>query len=113
MALFIKLRVKLLYSIANHPQTDGSSEQTNQTVKIALCFFVYALEDLIYWLEVLSYIQSILNNTLSFTTGKTSNKITYGFSPRKPLDLVSPSSLPNIYVARADIANTISFTLAN
>lgn len=44
-ALFIKLGVKLLYSIAYHPQTDGSSEHTNQTMEIALQFFIYAMED--------------------------------------------------------------------
>lgn len=34
--LFKKLGVKLLYSTAYHPQTDGSSERMNQTVEIAL-----------------------------------------------------------------------------
>lgn len=38
-ALFTKLGVKLLYSIAYHPQINGSSERINQTVKIALRFF--------------------------------------------------------------------------
>ena len=42
---FTKLEVKLLYSIAYHPQINESSKRTNQTVEIALCFFVYALED--------------------------------------------------------------------
>ena len=37
-ALFDMLRVKLLYSTAYHPQTDGSSERTNQTVEIAIRF---------------------------------------------------------------------------
>ena len=44
-ALFTKLGVKLLYSIAYHPQTDGSSKRINQTVEIALQFFIYVLED--------------------------------------------------------------------
>lgn len=44
-ALFTKLGVKLLYSTAYHPQTDGLSERTNQTVEITLRFFVHALED--------------------------------------------------------------------
>lgn len=43
--LFVKLGVKLLYSTAYYPQTDGSSERTNQKVEIALRFFVHALED--------------------------------------------------------------------
>lgn len=79
--------VKLLYSTAYHPQTDGSSERTNQTVEIALRFFVHALEDPALWPEVLPRFQSVLNNTFFSTTGKTPNKIAYGFSPRRPLDL--------------------------
>ena len=112
-ALFPKLGVKLLYSTAYHPQTDESSERTNQTVEIALCFFDHALEDPSCWPEVLPRIESILNNTLSSTTGKTPNKIAYGFLPRKPLDLISFFSLPDTYIARADAADAISFALAN
>ena len=54
-----------------------------------------------------------MNNTSSSTTGKTPNKIAYGFLPRRPLDLISLSSLPDTYVARADAADAISFALAN
>jgi transposase InsO family protein len=38
--LFNKLGTKLLMSTAYHPQTDGQSERTNQTVEIALRFFL-------------------------------------------------------------------------
>ena len=113
ITLFPKLGVKLLYSIAYHPQIDGSSERTNQTFEIALRFFVHALEDLSYWPEVLPHIQSILNNTSSSITGKTPHEIAYGFLPRRPLDLISFSSLSDTYIARADVADAISFALAN
>ena len=105
--------MKLLYSTAYHSQTDGSSERTNQTVEIALRFFVHALEDPSLWPEVLPQIQSILNNTSSSTTGKTPNEVAYGFSPRRPLDLLSPPGLPAAFQARADAADAISFALAN
>lgn len=36
----------MLYSMAYHLQTDSSSEQTNQTVKITLCFFIHGLDNL-------------------------------------------------------------------
>ena len=55
-SLFEKLGVKLLYSTAYHPQTDGSSERTNQTVEIALHFFVHALVDPSEWPQVLPHI---------------------------------------------------------
>ena len=111
--MFARLGVKLLYSTAYHPQTDDSSEHTNQTVEIALRFFVHALEDPSLWPEVLPRIQSILNNTSSSTTGKTPNEIAYGFSLRRPLDLLSDPLLPNTFQARADTADAISFALAN
>ncbi len=112
-ALFAKLRVKLLYSTAYHPQTDGASERTNQTVEIALRFFVHAMDDPSRWPEVLPRIQSLLNNTSSSTTGKTLNEVAYGFSPRRPLDLYSATTLPDTYVACAAAADAISFALAN
>lgn len=55
-ALFIKLGVKLLYSIAYHPQPDRSSKYINQIVEIVLYLFVHALEDMSYWLKVLLHI---------------------------------------------------------
>ena len=112
-ALFTKLGVKLLYSTAYHPQTDGSSERTNQTVEIALRFFIHAMDDPSCWPEVLPQIQSLLNNTSSSTTGKTPNEIAYGFSPRRPLDLCSAVASPDTYVARAEATDAVSFALAN
>ena len=111
--LFARLGVKLLYSTAYHPQTDGSSERTNQAVEIALRFFIHALEDPSLWPEVLPRIQSILNNTSSSTTGKTPNEIAYGYSPRRPLDLLSDPLLPNTFQAHTDATDAISFALAN
>ncbi len=112
-ALFAKLGVKLVYSMVYHPQTDNASECTNQTVEIALRFFVYAMDDPLRWPEVLPRIQSLLNNTSSTTIGKTPNEVAYGFSPRRPLDLCSATTLPDTYVARAAAADAILFALAN
>lgn len=112
-ALFTKLGVKLLYSTAYYPQTDGSSKHTNQTVEIARCFFLHALDDPSSWHEVLPRIQSILNNISSSNTGKIPNKIAYRFLPKTPLDSISFSSLPDTFVAWADVADAISFALAN
>lgn len=52
--LFTKLGVKLLYSIAYHLQTNGARERTNQTIEIALQFFVHVMEDLSCWPKILS-----------------------------------------------------------
>ena len=111
--LFARLGVKLLYSTAYHPRTNGSSECTNQTVEITLRFFVHAFENASLWPKVLPRIQSILNNMSSSTIDKTPNKIAYGFSPCRPLNLLSHPLLPNTFQARTDTADAISFTFAN
>ncbi len=112
-ALFTKLGVKLLYRTAYHPQIDGSSKHTNQTIEIALRFFVHIMEEPSCWPEVLPQIQSLLNNISSFTTRKTPNKIAYGFSYRTPLDLCLAVTSLETYVARTKAADAISFALAN
>lgn len=111
--LFARLGVKLLYSTAYHPQTNGSSKCINQTMKIALRFFVHALEDVSLWPEMLLCIQSILNNTFFSTIGKILNEIAYGFFPHRPLDLLSDLIFPNTFQVRLDTTNTISFALTN
>ena len=44
---------------------------------------------------------------------KTPNKVAYGFSPWRPLDLLSPLGLSAAFQARADAADAISFALTN
>lgn len=108
MALFTKLRVKLLYSTVYHPQTDGSNKRTNQTVKIALRFFIYDLFKPLVWPEILLKIQSLLNNMSFSITSKTPNKIAYRFSTRRPLDLLA--AIPTLDISlQLDTADAIAF----
>lgn len=109
-AIFEKLQVKLLYSTAYHPQTDGMSERTNQTAEIALRFYMHTLMKPSEWPTILPRLQALLNNMKSSTTGKSPNEITYGFALNKPLDLITPSSsLPDQAQARVEAADAISF----
>lgn len=87
IAFFYKLNISLFYTIAYHLQTDGLSELTNQTIEIALQFFVYTLENLSLWPKLLSHIQSLFNNIFLSTNGQTSNKVAYKFLPRQLLNL--------------------------
>ena len=62
--LFKKLDTKLLTSTVYHSQTDDQSEQINQTVKIALYYFLTSSE----WADevfiiILLYLQNSLNNS--------------------------------------------------
>lgn len=95
-ALFTNLGIKLLYSTTYHPQTNGSTEHINQTVEIALRFFVHIINNPFCWLKVLPRIQSLLNNTFSSITRKTSNEITYKFSLGRPLDLCFAVPCPTL-----------------
>lgn len=82
-------------------------------MEIALRFFIHVLEDPAKWPEVLPRIQSILNNTSSSTTGKTPNEVAYGFSPRRPLDLLTALPLPQPLATRAEASAAISFAMSN
>lgn len=105
--------MKLLYRTAYHPQTDRSSKRIYQTVEIALQFFIHAIKDASQWPEVLPRIQLLLNNTSSSTTEKMPNKIAYGFSARRLLDLCLAVTQPDTYVAHTEAVDTIFFALAN
>lgn len=86
---FRQLNVQLLTSTSYHPQTNGQSERTNQTVEIALHYYLATLEDIQQWPRVFPLLQSRLNNSTTIT-GRSPNKILHGFKIREPLDLILP-----------------------
>jgi transposase InsO family protein len=75
-----QLGVKQNMSSAYHPEIDGQSECTNQTVKMALCIFRnYQQDDWSRWLLIVQY---QLNAHVSGTTGVTPFNIWMGYVPR-------------------------------
>ena len=115
-ALFTKLGVKLLYSTAYHPQTDGSSERTNQTVEIAIRFWMSTLDDVTAWPLTIPAIQSGYNNAISAPLGKSPNEVAAGFSLNQPLDLGAHEKelLPkDRHIARLEAADAIAFAQTN
>ena len=87
-AIFKKLGVEILASTAYHPQTDGQSERTNQTVEIALRYFITANPG-VDWTLVLPYLQGSLNNSKNQSTGVSPNEVLYGFNVRDTLGLLT------------------------
>lgn len=78
--IFKQLKVKSLLSAVYHPQINKSSEITNQTVKIALQYYLIMLNDTNSWVTVLSQMQAVLNNsTKYFSTVKTSTEVLFSF----------------------------------
>jgi len=61
--IFRGLGVELLYSTAYHPQTDGQSGRTNQTVEIALRHMLTCLHNPKAWPQVLPQLRAALNST--------------------------------------------------
>jgi hypothetical protein len=89
-AIFQRMKVELLTSTAWHPQTDGQSERTNQTVEIALRFFLSTGEQ--DWVGILPYLQGSLNNAVH-ASGFAPNELVYGFKVRDGLDLLVNSDV--------------------
>lgn len=87
-AMHKALGMKFLYSTAYHLQTNDTSKQTNQTAEIVLQFYLHTIDGLENWPKILPQIQSLINNTESLCMTKTPNKITLGFTPNQPLDLL-------------------------
>ena len=77
--IFTALKINLIYSTTYHPQTDGSFERTNQTAEIMLRFYLARMEHEDQWHTILSRLQAALNNATSTNSGKSPNKVTYGF----------------------------------
>lgn len=94
-----------MYLTAYYPQTDRSSKCTNQTLEIALRFYINTtLEKPSSWPKALPWLQGLLNNFKSSTTNKTLNKVAYRFTPNTALDLLKLLS--------TDPEFLISYTLA-
>jgi len=75
-----QLGVRQNISSAYHPETDGQSERTNQTVETALRIFGnYRQDDWSDWLPIVQY---QLNSHVSNTTGFTPFEIWMGYIPR-------------------------------
>jgi hypothetical protein len=79
-------------STAYHPQTDGQSERTNQTVETILRLYCNQEQD--NWREWLPVVQYIINSRPSATTKQSPYELWMGFVPRTHQP-VRPSKLPH------------------
>lgn len=99
--IFERLGSKLLMSTAYHPQTDGQSERTNQTVEVALRYYMAKYPDgAVEWCYVVPHIQFILNNSINATTGCSPNEFNYGFRPRESADITTKSGVTDVALER-------------
>jgi transposase InsO family protein len=78
--LCAQLDIKQNMSSAYHPQTDGQSERTNQTVETILRIFCNHQQD--NWADWLKVAQYMINSHPSSTTKKPLYELWMGFIPR-------------------------------
>ena len=86
--IFERLNVHLYFTTAWHPSADGQSERSNQTIEIALRYFLATLDNHAKWPTVLPRLTVALSNSSSRSTSKTSTQILYGRRIREGLDLM-------------------------
>lgn len=94
-----RLGVKLLFSTTYHPQTDGQSERTNQTVEIALRYMLIGDNSLQTWTRVIPRLTMALNNSVLSSTRKSPTQILYRTKVREPIDLITGLPAPSRTVA--------------
>ena len=84
--LCAKLGIKLLFSSAYHPQTDGQMEVTKQTLPTLLRVLIK--KNIKEWEECLPIAEYAYNRARHSTTGKSPFEVVYGFNPLSPLDIL-------------------------
>jgi hypothetical protein len=87
--LFKRLGVQQMVTTAYHPQADGQSERTNQTVEIALRFWLS--EGNKDWPGFLPFLRASLNNSINTSIGISPNEFCLGFRVQEPGDLINPA----------------------
>ena len=74
------LRVRLNYSTAFYPQTDGQTERQNQTlVQYLRCYVNYQQDDWLYWLPIADF---AYNNSLHSVINMTPIEVMFGEAPK-------------------------------
>ncbi len=90
--LFKLLRVDIRLSSVFHPETDGQTERTNQTLEQYLRYTMNYQQD--NWLDLLSQAEFAYNNTTHASTGISPFFANYGFHPRFSLEIPGDSVNP-------------------
>jgi transposase InsO family protein len=91
--LFARLKISMFYSTAYHSQTNDVNERTNQTLKIALRYYIQELHDSTRWITALWKFQSVFNNTRSVVTEKISNELLYEITSNLSLNISSSNKI--------------------
>ena len=102
-ALLTSAGVRSHTTTAYHPNADGQSERTNQTLEIMLCYLVNTSQS--DWVVKLLPLQAACNNMESASMKKAPNELIYGKKLRTALEvstvpLPMPDSAPPLHELR-------------
>jgi len=86
-ALLSRAGVRSLTTTAYHPNADGQSERTNQTLEVMLCYLVNSSQS--DWLSKLLPLQAACNNMEAVSTKKSPNELIYGKKLRTALKVAT------------------------
>ena len=81
------LGMKLKFSSAYHPQTDGQIKVVNRSLENLLQCLVD--ENMRNWDLLLSRAEFVYNSSINKTIGMSPLEVVYGHHPRKSIDLIS------------------------
>ena len=101
-SLFKLMGTKLNMSTADHPQTDGQSEHTIQTLEQYLQVSVNYLQN--DWNDHLTTLEFAFNNSVSTVTNMIPFELDSGCKPFVPMDLLSP--VKDISISKLEEAAT-------
>jgi hypothetical protein len=107
--VFRKLSTKLLMITIYHSQTNDQFERTNQIVEIALRFF-FIENSKIDWTDVVSLIQTNLNNSSNVVIELFSNKLMYDFKIRNTLFVITDRSISEQFTIFSKILDMLRNT---
>ena len=114
--MFTRLGTSMLTSTAYHPQTDGQSERTNQTVEVALRYLCTDPRAKLRWVAALPSIQATLNNSTNQSTGRSPTELMYGFKTREAINFLDQTvEAPYEYerdVVRQEAVDAVAFANA-
>ena len=93
-ALCKLLKIELSMSSAYHPQTNGQTERTNQTLEQYLrCFTTFVQDD---WVALLPFAEFSYNNSKHSVTGQSPFFANYGFHPSFSQGIPCESGVPAV-----------------
>jgi hypothetical protein len=101
-SMFALLSTKLRMSSSYHPETDGQSERTNQSVEQVLRCYTSKFQD--DWDTHLGLAEFSLNSAVHASTGFSPFKLMYGYQPASPLDRVAAAfAAPSAHATKQSV----------